>query len=171
MKGLNSRIGERRGYMDSQALSLRRDKNGALVLTLDGRDPVSNIRVVRAAPLSHPSRYITFLDEKGRELCTVDRLDDLTPPTRRLVEEELASYYLGSTIQCINELESEFGIAYWDVETSRGRRDFVVKDVQSSITWLSPTRLLIVDVDGNRFEIPDLRALDQRSQELLEMTL
>lgn len=157
--------------MSSQVLTLKRDKDGALVLTLDGREPVSNIRVVRAAPLSHPSHYITFLDEKGREVCTVDRLDDLPQPARQLVEEELASYYLGSAIQRIHELESEFGIAYWDVETPRGRRDFVVKDVQSSITWLSPTRLLIMDVDGNRFEIPDLRALDQRSQNLLEMTL
>ena len=157
--------------MSSQALTLKRDRDGTLVLALDGRDPVSSVRVVRAAPLSHPGRYITFLDEKGRELWTVDRLDDLSPSARQLVEEELASYYLGNTIQRINELESEFGIAYWDVETSRGRRDFVVKDVQSSITWLSPTRLLMVDVDGNRFEIPDLQTLDQRSQGLLEMTL
>jgi hypothetical protein len=142
-----------------------------LVLILDGRDPVNSVRVVCAAPLSHPDHYITFLDEKGRELCTVDRLDDLSPAVRQLVEEELDSYYLGNTIQRITELESEFGIAYWDVETPRGQRDFVVKDVQSSITWLSPTRLLIMDVDGNRFEIPDSRTLDQRSQNLLDMTL
>jgi hypothetical protein len=142
-----------------------------LVLILDGRDPVNSVRVVCAAPLSHPDHYITFLDEKGRELCTVDRLDDLSPAVRQLVEEELDSYYLGNTIQRITELESEFGIAYWDVETPRGQRDFVVKDVQSSVTWLSPTRLLIMDVDGNRFEIPDSRTLDQRSQNLLDMTL
>jgi hypothetical protein len=127
--------------------------------------------VVCAAPLSHPDHYITFLDEKGQELYTVDRLDDLSPSMRQLVEEELDRYYLGSTIQRITELESEFGIAYWDVETPRGQRDFVVKDMQSSITWLGPTRLLIMDVDGNRFEIPDSRDLDPRSQNLLEMTL
>ena len=121
--------------------------------------------------LSHPSHCITFLDDKGRELCTVDRIDDLPGPARQLVREELATYYLDNTIEHINELESEFGIAYWDVETPRGRRDFVVKDAQSSITWLSPTRLLIVDVDGNRFQISDLQALDRRSQRLLEMTL
>jgi len=157
--------------MTPQPLTLRRDNDGALVLTLNGKDPVSNVRVVRAAPLSHPARYITFLDAKGHELYTVDRLDDLPEPERRLVQEELAAYYLDSTIQHIYELESEFGVAYWDVETLRGRRDFVVKDVQSSITWLSPTRLLIMDVDGNRFQIPDLRALDRPSRTLLEVAL
>ena len=157
--------------MGSQTLALGRNEAGVLTLALDGQIPTSNVRVVRAAPLSHPDRYITFLDEKGRELHTVDRLDDLPSPMRWLVEDELAKYYLGSTIQRIHELESEFGIAYWDVETPRGRRDFVVKDVQSNVTWLSPTRLLLVDVDGNRFEISDLRILDQRSQTLLEMTL
>ena len=157
--------------MGSTPFTLRRSQDGSLALTPDGGHPVPNVRVVRAAPLSHPSRYITFLDEKGRELCMVDRMEDLPEPERRLVEEELASYYLGSTIQRIHELESEFGIAYWDVETSRGRRDFAVKDVQSNITWLGPTRLLVTDVDGNQFEIPDLRALDKRSQTLLETAL
>jgi hypothetical protein len=157
--------------MNSQLLTLGRNGDGTMMLSVDGGEPVRNVRVVRAAPLSHPTRYITFLDVKGRELCTVDRLEDLSPPQQQLVEEELAKYYLGNTIQRIHELESEFGIAYWDVETPRGRRDFVVQDVQSSITWLSPTRVLIVDVDGNRFEIADLRALDARSQSLVEMTL
>jgi len=157
--------------MSSQTLTLNRDADGTLVLFLDGNDPVSSVRVVCAAPLSYPDHYITFLDERGRELCTVDQLDDLRPSVRQLVEEELDRYYLGHTIQRINELESEFGIAYWDVETPRGQRDFVVKDVQSSITWLGSTRMLIMDVDGNRFEIPDSRNLDPRSQSLLEMTL
>lgn len=168
---MEERAGERGRSMDSRTLSLRRDKNGALVLTLNDRDPVSNVRVVRAAPLSHPARYITFLDQKGRELYTVNRMEDLPEPERQLVEEELAAYYLDSIIEHIYELESEFGVAYWDVETPRGRRDFVVKDVQSSITWLSPTRLLILDADGNRFEIPDLRVLDGSSQALVEMAL
>ena len=157
--------------MNSQLLTLGRNGDGTMMLSVNGGAPVRNVRVVRAAPLSHPTRYITFLDVKGRELCTVDRLEDLSPPQQQLVEEELAKYYLGNTIQRIHELESEFGIAYWDVETPRGRRDFVVQDVQSSITWLSPTRVLIVDVDGNRFEIADLLALDARSQSLVEMTL
>ena len=157
--------------MNSQALTLKRHADSMLMLVLAGEDPVNRVRVVCAAPLSHPDRYITFLDEKGRELCTVDRLDDLSPSEHELVEEELDSYYLGSTIQRITELESEFGIAYWEVETPRGHRDFVVKDVQSSITWLSPTRLLIMDVDGNRFEIPDSGSLDPRSRNLLEMVL
>jgi len=167
----NPRRGEREGSMGPRTLTLRRDKEGALVLTLNGRAPVSNVRIVRAAPLSHPARYITFLDDKGRELHTVEQLDDLPEAERQLVEEELAAYYLDSIIQHIYDLESEFDVAYWDVETRRGRRDFVVKDVQSSITWLSPTRLLIVHVDGNRFEIPDLRILDAPSQALVEMAL
>ena len=157
--------------MTTREPTLTRATDGTLTLILDGRDPVDSVRVICAAPLSHPTQYITFLDVKGHELCTVDRLDGLSPAVRRLVEEELDEYYVGNTIQRINELESEFGIAYWDVQTPRGQRDFVVKDVQSSITWLSDTRLLIMDVDGNRFEIPDSGALDPRSQNLLDMTL
>ena len=53
---------------------------------------------------------------------------------------------------------------YWTVETDRGTRDFVSQNLQENAVWLSDTHLLLLDVDGNRFEILDVTALDSKSR-------
>ena len=55
--------------------------------------------------------------------------------------------------------------------TDRGERDFVVQSLSESCLWLSDTHILLVDVDGNRFEITDRYALDPTSQERLSTVL
>jgi hypothetical protein len=46
-----------------------------------------------------------------------------------------------------------------------------VQNVSENAQWLGDYRLLLVDVDGNRFEIPDLQALDRRSLGFVELVL
>lgn len=42
-----------------------------------------------------------------------------------------------------------------------------MQNAQESARWLGERRLLRLDVDGSRFEIPDLNAFDRRSARLL----
>lgn len=76
-----------------------------------------------------------------------------------------------AVIEVISSLRNEFGVSYWDVQTDRGNREFVVRNVSESAQWISPRRLLLIDVDGNRFEIPDIDLLDKRSISLIEMVI
>ena len=90
---------------------------------------------------------------------------------RGIVQQELDRRYLTSTIESVLSIRNEFGTSYWDVESNRGRREFVVQNVAENAQWLGDHRLLLVDVDGNRFEIPDLGILDKKSLGLVEMVL
>ena len=65
----------------------------------------------------------------------------------------------------------EYGATYCQVQSDRGERDFVTQSLQENALWLSPTHLLLLDVDGNRFEIPDVTALDARSRAYIETIL
>ena len=71
----------------------------------------------------------------------------------------------------VNSLRNEFGTSYWDVDTDRGKREFVVQNVAENARWLGARRLLIIDVDGNRFEFPRLDALGKKSLRLVERVL
>jgi hypothetical protein len=124
-----------------------------------------------AAPLSHPDHYLALLDEKGQEIAMIRSLDDLDPDSRRTVEIELRRRYLAATITGIERATVQFGATYWHVRTDRGPRDFVTQSLQENAQWLSERQLVLVDVDGNRFEIPDVRALDARSAAILESIL
>ena len=74
-------------------------------------------------------------------------------------------------IKRIDSLRSEFGVSYWEVQTDRGNREFVVRNVSENAQWITDRRLLLLDVDGNRFEISNLEVLDKKSRGLIEMVL
>ncbi len=68
----------------------------------------------------------------------------------------------------IESIKEEFGYAYWNVETDVGPRRFTVRDMQDNVVLLSPEHVLIIDVDGNRYEIPDYTQLDPKSRRYIE---
>lgn len=153
------------------AIRLFREPAWILRLTIDGDRSYLKVKVVRAAPLSHPTRYICLLDAKDEEICMIDDLNPLNREMRALIEEELDRRYLTATIQQVNAVRNEYGTSYWDVQTDRGPREFVVQNVAENAQWLGDHRLLITDVDGNRFEIPHLNELDKKSLAAVEQVV
>ncbi len=170
-KGITPIVVTHPGKVDAAQIRLFREPPWTLRLSIDGDRSYLKVKVVRAAPLSYPDRYISFLDDKDEEICMVDNLEDLDPGTRAIIGEELERRYLTSIIENIDSLRSEFGTSYWEVQTNRGQREFVVQNVAENAQWLGDRRLLLVDVDGNRFEIPDLDMLDKRSLNFVEQVL
>ncbi len=112
-----------------------------------------------------------MLDAKNKEVCTIEDPAQLDPESRRLVEEELERQYRVSTITRIYSIRNEYRTLFWEVETDRGRRDFVVKWAADTILWLGPADVMLVDIDTNRFRIPDIGRLDPRSRKLLDVLL
>jgi len=154
--------------VDVSKLRVFREPPWMLRLTIDDDRSYLQVKIVRAAPLSHPNRYISFLDSEDEEICMVDDVELLDEETRAIVNDELDRRYLTSTVLRVNSVRNEFGTSYWDVDTDRGNREFVVQNVAENARWFGPRRLLIVDVDGNRFELPQLDSLDKKSLRLVE---
>ena len=152
-------------------IRLFREPAWKLRLTIDGDRSYTAVKIVRAAPLSQPDRYVCFLDSKDEEICMVDDLGELGAEVRALVDEELERRYLTSIIEQVRSVRNEFGTSYWDVTTNRGEREFVVQNVAENAQWLGEYRLLLLDVDGNRFEIPDMQRLDKCSLGYVEQVL
>ena len=126
---------------------------------------------VWAAPLSYPGRYLSLLDEAGEEIAMVDDPKTLSAESRTALEEELHRRYLTATIARIRQIDPQHGATYFTVETDRGDRTFVVQQLHDNAVWFSQTRLLLVDVDGNRFEIADVNRLDDASRALIRKTM
>ena len=156
--------------VDTASIRLFREPPWILRLTIEDRS-YTRVKIVRAAPLSHPNRYICILDAKDEEICMIDDLKALDPGMREIVDEELDRRYLTAVIEQVTSLRNEFGTSYWDVKTDRGEREFVVQNASENAQWLGDHRLLLIDVDGNRFEIPDLNSLDKKSMGLVELVL
>ena len=57
------------------------------------------------------------------------------------------------------------------MESDRGRLSFAMHDTFRNITKISENRVVLNDVDGNRYEIDDVLALDGRSYRRIELYL
>ena len=138
-----------------------------LRLTVVGDRSYITVKPVWGAPLTRPGRYLALLDGKGDEIVMLADPAQLDPISYAAVEKELRSRYLTAQVTRIVHAKQEFGASYWVVDSDRGRRDFVTQSLQENAQWLAPHHLMLVDVDGNRFEITDTEALDEHSRRFL----
>lgn len=136
-------------------------------MTVRGERSYIRIRPVHVSPMAHPGNYISLLDIKNEEVAFIKDLKDLDEESRSVIEEELSRRYLKARIERVHSIQMEFGVTYWDVMTDRGNREFVIRG-HDNIHWATDKRLLITDVDGNRFEIMDYTLLDSNSIRLIE---
>ena len=142
------------------------DHKGFLRATV-GNQTYLEVTIVRAFPLSHPDTYLGLLSGRRDEIGIIQDPTELDEESQRAIENELARRYFPTVISRVDSVREEFGATYWEVDTDRGPRRFVAKGLRDNVTYLTATRILINDVDGNRYEISDLSALDANSRALI----
>jgi len=152
--------------LDPESLAFSR--HGArLRLTVAGDRSYPAATVHRAFPLSHPRRYYSVRDSAANEIGLVPDPDRLSRGNRSLVEEELRRRYMISVISKVTGAKDRFGTVEWHVLTDRGPCTFTTRELRETLLTDRPNHYIITDVEGNRFEIPDMAGLDRHSQELL----
>ena len=129
------------------------------------------VKPVWAAPLSRTNQYLCLMDAKGNEIVMLKDPSSLPPDSWEAVQQELRRRYMTAQVRAITEARVEYGATYWSVDTNRGAREFVTQSLQENAQWLSAAHLLLIDVDGNRFEIPDVTKLDLRSRHFITAIL
>jgi hypothetical protein len=136
-----------------------------LVLHVSAKDETfDNVRARRVFPLSGKADFVSFIDSKGKEVALVARPARLDRKSRKTLARALERTYYRAEIRRVYEITESMGVSHWKVLTDRGYASFEVVDRNQHIRFVPPARYLIVDADGNRFEIEDLRKLDPRSQ-------
>jgi len=149
--------------------TLHHDPWGRLVFTDTGGGQHVGVEPVRSFPISDPDRGISVCDAQGHELVWIERLDDVPPPVRRLLEEHLARREFLPVLRRILRI-STMEPTEWEVETDRGPTTFLLNS-EDDVRRLDDHRALIKDAHGIRYFIPDTRALDAASRRLLERYL
>lgn len=130
------------------------------------------VRIFLVAPLSAGTSVISIMHAKQKkELVLLQSLDGLDEESRDILEEEIRYKYFFPEITKVNEISIYLGGYYWDVMTDRGAKKFLLKSPVTSVRWLTEQRLLLTDTDGLHYEIPDILALDHKSQKSLAASI
>ena len=126
----------------------------------------------RALPIGQPSGYLSVADSENKEIGILRRVSDLTVPQRAVVEDELSKRYFCPRIVEIKSVKDKMGYVYMElvigVDSETYEKNCAVNDVNRNIRMIDDNRLLIFDVDGNRYMVGDLSALDKKSIRRLE---
>lgn len=127
-----------------------------------------NVKPVWASPLSRPNRFLALLDSKDKEVALIpDPHIELDAASWQAVQQEMKLRDLTARVTGIESAREDGGVAYFVVETDRGRRELVANNLSTNALYFGD-RLLLLDTDGNRFDFPDLNSLDERSRALLD---
>lgn len=151
--------------VDAERVRLREDAFHVFHLSVDGRE-TSDVRAVRAFPISLKADYVGFMDKLGKEVALVSHPKKLDETSRQALERALNRMYYVPKIRRILSVRETWGVSHWQVQTDRGPATFEVVD-RENIRKLGDGRFMLVDADGNRFEIEDVAALDAHSQAML----
>ena len=138
-----------------------------LRLTVDGELCCTGVQLARAFPLSYPDQYISVRSGPKVEIGMLRTLKDIEPVQRKLLEAEIERRYVIPIITRVLIIKERFGTVEWTVETTRGKRQFTTRDMRENVTRPAPGRYVLTDVDGNRYDIPDMDEMDGRSREQL----
>lgn len=149
---------------------LQRNPFGRLVLTDAQGVEHTGVVPVRAFPIGAPDEGLSLVGGDGHELIWVDRLSALPADLRQLLDEELAQREFTPVIQRIEAVSTFSTPSTWQVDTDRGRTDFVLRS-EDDIRRLEGQALLIMASHGVSFAVRDRLALDAHSRRLLDRFL
>jgi hypothetical protein len=136
---------------------------------LGGERTYIQVRIARAFPLASPDNYIGLRDREDKEIGMLQTLEGMDPESRAIIADELDRRYLVPVVTRVLEVrEEKGGLVYFEVETNKGPRNFYVQNPRDSTQSVTPTRLLVTDKDGFRYEFPDISRVEGKAQAFFE---
>ena len=125
----------------------------------------------REFPFELEWEFISVMNEEQAEVGIIKSVSLFEGVGEELIRTELRRRYYAPVIDKILGVKERYGFSYWRVHTAEGNVSFTLHDTYRSIIRASHNRVVLLDVNGNRFEIPDVEALDRKSYKKIELYL
>ena len=157
-------------YLTKDNCTFARTKGGFVSLTC-GEKTYERVNLYRTFPLTDPDKYISVreADEKAKEIGIIADLDDLDKEQAQMICEQLKLRYFTPIIEKIIDVKDEYGHAYFHVKTTYGVYRFTTHMGGDAVVSLSESRVMFTDLDGNRYEIPDIYTLTAAERKKLDL--
>ena len=124
------------------------------------------VLVHRCFPWSEPGRHFSLRDNEENEFVHIGDMDDLDDESQAALARALADAGFLMEVTAVREVAEEVEIRIWTVETRQGFRRFQTR-LDDWPRAVSGGGLLIRDVAGDLYHVPDPAALDRASQKWL----
>ncbi len=136
-----------------------------------GEKYYDRIYLHRSFPYEHHYRYISVLDRDNVEIGLISNIEDFDSEVAEMLRAELDRKYYSPVITKILSVKERYGYSYWEVMSGDRHLSFTIRDTFRSILKVTPEHIFITDNDSNRYEIPNVEALDRKSYKKIELYL
>ena len=157
-------------FLTKDNAAFARTEGGFLSLKTDDKE-YSRVGVYLTFPLTNPDEFISIreVDEKAKEIGLIEKLAQLPKEQQEMIREQIRLRYFMPVINKVLDVKDEYGYAYWHVMTNFGACRFTTQMSGDAVISLSDSRLMVTDIDGNRYEIPDFYQLGVMERKKLDL--
>ena len=150
-------------YLSPDMCRIHLGSLGALHCTVTNEGIYGGVYAVYVFPVAHSSRYISLLqrrpDREDLEIGVIRDLALFSEEESRLIRHALARRYFIHVITHIHEVGWKYGFVCMDVDTDKGRVEFLMKWQQDRAVDYGEHGKVLIDMNENRYLIPDLNQL------------
>ena len=125
----------------------------------------------RQFPFELEWEFISVMNDEQAEVGIIKAISLFEGAGEELLRTELSRRYYAPVIDKIISVKERYGFSYWRVHTAEGNVNFTLHDTYRSIIRAGGGRVVLLDVSGNRFEIPNVESLDRKSYKKIELYL
>jgi hypothetical protein len=136
-------------------------------MTLDGESK-GRVKLIKAYPYSLDDEYICIHDLDDNEIGIIRDLKKLDNASYENAVKELKNRYYCPTVSAVKSIKERMGHFYFETVIDGKNKSFTVRDITRNIRFSGENTLLIFDVDGNRYIVPEYEKIEQKSKRLLE---
>ena len=130
------------------------------------------IFVVQCFPATRPHEFVSLRtwDSGGKEqeLGLIRDLNDWPAESQALVRQALERRSLQRRIEAIDSITLEYGYLEFQVRTEQGPARFTMRWTPSQAQDFGARGKVIVDLEDNRYLVPDVEALPKKERELFQ---
>lgn len=157
-------------YIDGDCARFTRKDLILVDMELSDGQKFENLEPRRLFPVSVREQYITLMDKNGAEQAVIRDLKALPDDQREIIEDCLNEYYLIPKILRIYDVHERFDGLTLFTDTDKGQANIEIRILRKGFV-LEGVRVLLRDINDNRYEVPDVTRLDNLSKQILSRYL
>jgi len=149
---------------------VRQGQYRMLEVDIRGDRIYKGVFAVQSFPFTSPRNYISLFwydeEERIKEIGMIEDVSLFPRETQDLIVQALNRYYFVVEIIRVKEIEREFGMLFFEVETEYGPRKFTMRWEQNAAVDFGKNGKLLFDLFEDRYVIPDVDELSGHDREL-----
>ncbi len=143
------------------------NQNGFLIFSFNGENK-GRVKLIRSYPYTFKDEYICVHDIDDNEIGIIRDLKALDQFSQDAANKELQNRYYCPTISSVKAIKERMGHFHFETIIDGKEKSFVVRDLGRNLRFADKNTLLIFDVDGNRYIIPNHEKIEEKSRRLIE---